>query len=73
MKKNLLIVFLGGLVLLSAGLGVYCIKLNKKIEEFDSNNKTIDNNTVNDNADQIALDCSFTRTYFTWNSNGVKR
>lgn len=63
MKKNLLIVLVGLFVLLSVGLGIYCIKLNTKIDELESDNKIINNDVVNSNMKQISLDCSFTRTY----------
>lgn len=64
MKRSLLIVLVGLFALLSVGLGVYCIKLATRIEELESNNKITDNTDVNNNdAEQIELDCSFTRTY----------
>ena len=63
MKKNLLIVLVGLFVLLSVGLGIYCIKLNAEIDGLKSNNKITNNDVENDNVEQIALDCSFTRTY----------
>lgn len=64
MKKNLLIVLVGLFVLLSLGLGIYCIKLNVKVEELESNNKIIDNNANNvEDGEKINLDCSFTQTY----------
>lgn len=64
MKKNLLIVLVGLFVLLSLGLGIYCIKLNAKVEELESNNKITDNNTNNEeDVEKINLDCSFTQTY----------
>ena len=63
MKKKLLIVFVGLFASLSVGLGVYCIKLNTKIDELESKDKITNNDVENDNVEQIALDCSFTRTY----------
>lgn len=63
MKKNLLIVLIVVFALLSVGLGIYCIKLNAKIEKLESNDKITNNDVENDNTEQIALDCSFTRTY----------
>ena len=65
MKKNLLIVLVGVFVLLSLMLGIHCIKLNTKVEELESNNKTTDDVSLNnDNKDEkIELDCSFTQTY----------
>lgn len=63
MKRNLLIILVGLFALLCVGLGIYCIKLNTKIEELESNDKITNNDVENDNANQIALDCSFTRTY----------
>lgn len=63
MKKNLLIILVGVFALLSVGLGVYCIKLNAEIDGLKSNNKITNNDVENDNVEQIALDCSFTRTY----------
>lgn len=63
MKKNLLIILVWLFALLSVGLGIYCIELNVKIEELESNDKITNNDVENDNADRIALDCSFTRTY----------
>ena len=63
MKKNLLIILVGLFALLSVGLGIYCIKLNTKIGELESNDKITNDDVENDNADQITLDCSFTRTY----------
>ena len=63
MKKNLLIILVGVFALLSVGLGIYCIKLNTMIEELESNDKITNNDVGNDNADQITIDCSFTRTY----------
>ena len=63
MKKKLLIVFVGLFASLSVGLGIYCIKLNAKIDELKSNDKITNNDVENDNVEQIALDCSFTRTY----------
>ena len=63
MKKKLLIVLVGLFASLSVGLGIYCIKLNTKIEELESNDKITNNDVENDNVEQIALDCSFTRTY----------
>jgi len=63
MKKSLLIILVALFALLSVGLGIYCIKLNTKIDELESKDKITNNDVENDNADQIALDCSFTRTY----------
>ena len=63
MKKNLLIILVGLFALLSVGLGIYCIKLNAKIDELESNDKITNNDVENDNAEQITLDCNFTRTY----------
>ena len=64
MKKNLLIILISIFTLLSVGLGVYCIKLNAKVEELESNNKITVNNTNNDeDVEKINLDCSFTQTY----------
>ena len=64
MKKNLLIILVGVFTLLSVGLGIYCIKLNARIEELKSNSKITDNNEQNNiDTEQITLDCSFTRTY----------
>ena len=63
MKKNLLIILSGLFALLSVGLGIYCIKLNKTIGELEEENKITENNVENNNAEQITLDCSFTRTY----------
>lgn len=63
MKKNLLIILVGVFALLSVGLGIYCIKLNAEIDGLKSNNKITNNDVENDNVEQIALDCSFTRTY----------
>ena len=63
MKKKLLIVLVGLFASLSVGLGIYCIKLNAKIDALKSNDKITNNDVENDNANQIALDCSFTRTY----------
>lgn len=64
MKKNLLIILISIFTLLSVGLGVYCIKLNARIEELKSNSKITDNNEQNNiDTEQILLDCSFTRTY----------
>jgi len=63
MKKNLLIILVGVFTLLSVGLGVYCIKLNSRIEELESNDKITNNDVENDHSEQITLDCSFTRTY----------
>ena len=63
MKKNLLIILVGVFTLLSVGLGIYCIKLNAKIDGLKSNDKITNNDVENDNVEQIALDCSFTRTY----------
>ena len=63
MKKNLLIILVGLFVLLSVGLGIYCIKLNAEIDGLKSNNKITNNDVENDNVEQIALDCSFTKTY----------
>jgi len=68
MKKNLLIVLVGLLALLSLVLGIYCIKLNTKIDELESNNKITDNEALNNNNndtkdEQIELDCSFTKTF----------
>lgn len=63
MKKNLLIILAGLFALISVGLGIYCIKLNAEIDELKSNDKITNNYVENDNEEQIALDCSFTRTY----------
>ena len=63
MKKKILIVLVGLFVSLSVGLGIYCIKLNAKIDGLKSNDKITNNDVENDNVEQIALDCSFTRTY----------
>lgn len=63
MKKNLFIILAGLFALISVGLVIYCIKLNTEIDELKSNDKIINNNVENDNGEQIALDCSFTRTY----------
>ncbi|MBQ9854452.1 MAG: hypothetical protein IJO57_05420 [Bacilli bacterium] len=63
MKKNLFIILLGLFALTSVGLGIYCIKLNTEIDELKSNDKITNNDVENDNVEQIALDCSFTRTY----------
>ena len=63
MKKNLLIILAGLFALISAGLGVYCIKLNTKIDELESKDKITNNDVENNNGEQIVLDCSFTRTY----------
>ena len=63
MKRNLLIILVGLFALLCVGLGIYCIKLNTKIEELESNDKITNNDVENYNVEQIALDCSFTRTY----------
>lgn len=64
MKKKLLIILVGLFALLSLGLGIYCIKLNLKVGELESNNKITDNDVVNNEDDeQIEFDCSFTRTY----------
>ena len=63
MKKKLLIVLVGLFASLSVGLGIYCIKLNAKIDGLKSNDKITNNDVENDNVEQIALDCSFTRTY----------
>ena len=63
MKKNLLTILVTLLLCLSVGLGGYCIKLNAKIDELESSDKITNNDVENDNVDQIALDCSFTRTY----------
>ena len=63
MKKKILIVLVGLFVSLSVGLGIYCIKLNAKIDGLKSNDKITNNDVENNNVEQIALDCSFTRTY----------
>ena len=63
MKKKILIILVGVFALLSVALGVYCIKLNAKIDGLKSNDKITNNDAENDNVEQIALDCSFTRTY----------
>ena len=63
MKKNLLIILSWLFALVSIGLGIYCIKLNKTIGELEEENKITENNVENNNAEQITLDCSFTRTY----------
>lgn len=65
MKKNLLIILVSLFVLLSMGLGIYCIKLNTKIKELESSNKITDTDIINANEEdeQIALDCSFTKTF----------
>ena len=63
MKKNLLIILVGVFALLSVGLGVYCIKLNTKIDELESNDIITNSDAENNNSDQTLLDCSFTRTY----------
>ena len=63
MKKSLLIILVALFALLSVGLGIYCIKLNTKIDELESKDKITNNDVENDNVEQIALDCSFTRTY----------
>ena len=63
MKKKILIVLVVLFASLSVGLGIYCIKLNAKIDELKSNDKITNNDAENDNVEQIALDCSFTRTY----------
>jgi len=63
MKNNLLIVLVGIFALISVGLGIYCIILNMQIEKLESNNKITGNNVANNNAEQIELDCSFTRTF----------
>ena len=68
MKKKLLIILVCLFVLLSMGLGIYCIKLNTKINKLESNNKITDSDALNNNSnnnedEQIELDCSFTKTF----------
>ena len=63
MKNNLLIILVCLFALLSLGLGIYSIKLNTKIDELKSNNKTTDNNIENNNTEQLSIDCSFTKTF----------
>ena len=68
MKKNLLIILVCLFILLSMGLGIYNIKLNAKIDELESSDKITDNDDLNNNSndnegEQIALDCSFTKTF----------
>lgn len=68
MKKNFLIILVSVFLLLSVGLGVYCIELNTKIDKLESNNKITNNETLNNNSndtkdEQIEIDCSFTKTF----------
>ena len=63
MKKNILIILMGLFVILSIGLLIYCIKLNIRVLELESNDKITDNDVDNNDIEQIEFDCSFTRTY----------
>ena len=62
-SNNLLIILVCLFALLSLGLGIYSVKLNTKIDELKSNNKTTDNNIENNNTEQLSIDCSFTKTF----------